>query len=197
MQIAFYHVFSAGAYGVQYRVLYQISFMNTRVKTHCCIHCIEHQREPTNINRQMLHRVALGIICIGMKVKILGIVSNGGRNRKDRKWVGSDCSLVVLSILFQIVPLNVTTVFILSCLHVLPAFQCVILSLYLYNNCLQSPYLHQSHELINGLLFCWELFLQAICHLSLPTMDMILPEWQRSKVGCVRDGGKCSLRLDS
>lgn len=90
MQIAVYHVFSAGAYGVQYRLLYQISFMNTRVKTqqeygHCCIHCIEQQTDQTNINKEMLHRVALGIICIGMTVKILGIMSNGGRNRKHRK----------------------------------------------------------------------------------------------------------------
>lgn len=37
-------------------------------------------------------------------------------------------------------------------------------------------YLHQSHELINGLLLLWELFLQAICHLSLPCMNMVLPE---------------------
>lgn len=44
-------------------------------------------------------------------------------------------------------------------------------------------YLHQSHELINGLLFSWELLLQASCHLSLPRMDVVLSENDRSKTG--------------
>lgn len=42
-------------------------------------------------------------------------------------------------------------------------------------------YLHQSHELINGLLLPWELFLQVFCHLSLPCMDMILSENDREE----------------
>ena len=44
-------------------------------------------------------------------------------------------------------------------------------------------YLHQSHELINGLLLSWELLLQAFCHLSLPCMDMVLSGNDRSEAG--------------
>lgn len=69
---------------------------------------------------------------------------------------------------------------------------CLLNSVYCLVSCLLSPlihhsimitslplYLHQSHELINGLLFSWELLLQADCHLSLPCVDVVLSEDDR------------------